>query len=70
MAAGDFVLKSLYSTCSACNNKPTKLDRVQGSHHIMVKPGCLPVSIPVHGNRDIPKGTLNQLLKATDLKGR
>ena len=47
-----------------------KLDRVQGSHHIMVKDGYLPVAVPVHSNRDLPTGTLNQLLKAAGLKGR
>ncbi|MCL2399971.1 MAG: type II toxin-antitoxin system HicA family toxin [Defluviitaleaceae bacterium] len=47
-----------------------KLDRVHGSHHIMIKEGYLPATVPVHGNKDIPKGTLNQLLKDTGLKGR
>ena len=46
------------------------LDRIHGSHHIMVKDGYLPVTVPVHGNKDIPKGTFNQLLKDTGLKGK
>jgi len=46
------------------------VDRVQGSHNIMIKDGYLPVAIPVHGNKDIPKGTLHQLLKDTGMKGR
>ena len=47
-----------------------QLDRVHGSHHIMIKDGHHPAAVPVHGNKDIPKGTLNQLLKDTKLKGR
>ncbi|MDR2076959.1 MAG: type II toxin-antitoxin system HicA family toxin [Desulfovibrio sp.] len=30
-----------------------KLDRIEGSHHIFVKEGNLPVPVPMHGNRDI-----------------
>ncbi|HRX15409.1 MAG TPA: type II toxin-antitoxin system HicA family toxin [Spirochaetota bacterium] len=44
-----------------------KLDRINGSHHIMVK-DCDTIVIPVHGKRDIPKGTLNQILKQGGLK--
>jgi predicted RNA binding protein YcfA (HicA-like mRNA interferase family) len=29
------------------------LDRTNGSHHIFVKVGCRPVSVPFHGNKDI-----------------
>lgn len=43
------------------------LDRIHGSHHILVK-GDKTVSVPVHGNRDLPKGTLNSILKTTGLK--
>ncbi len=42
-------------------------DRIKGSHHIYTKDG-VPVSIPVHGNEDIPEGTLQKLLKQTGLK--
>jgi predicted RNA binding protein YcfA (HicA-like mRNA interferase family) len=40
-----------------------KLDRINGSHHIMEKEGKI-VSVPVH-NRDLPKGTLVSILKKT-----
>lgn len=43
------------------------LDRIKGSHHILVKAG-LTVVVPVHGNSDIPKGTLNAILKQSGLK--
>jgi len=46
-----------------------KLDRIHGSHHIMIKEGQLPVTVPVHGNKDLPKGTLHQILKDTGSKG-
>jgi len=29
------------------------LDRINGSHHVFVKTGCRPVSVPFHGNKDI-----------------
>jgi predicted RNA binding protein YcfA (HicA-like mRNA interferase family) len=29
------------------------LDRINGSHHVFVKTGCRPVSVPLHGNKDI-----------------
>jgi predicted RNA binding protein YcfA (HicA-like mRNA interferase family) len=45
-----------------------KLDRVRGSHHIMVKPGIRAIPIPVHGNRELPVGILSVILKQADLK--
>ena len=44
-----------------------KVDRINGSHHILFK-GEKIVVIPVHGNRELPKGTLNSILKQADLK--
>jgi predicted RNA binding protein YcfA (HicA-like mRNA interferase family) len=29
------------------------LDRINGSHHVFVKAGCRPVSVPLHGSKDI-----------------
>jgi predicted RNA binding protein YcfA (HicA-like mRNA interferase family) len=43
-----------------------KIDRIQGSHHIMVK-GNKTECIPVHG-KDVPTGLLNVILKRTGLK--
>jgi predicted RNA binding protein YcfA (HicA-like mRNA interferase family) len=43
------------------------LDRIVGSHHIMVKDSRM-LSVPVHGNHDIPTGTLSKLLKEAGLK--
>lgn len=43
-----------------------KLDRIRGSHHIMIKDNKTEV-IPVH-NKDVPTGLLNTILKRTGLK--
>jgi predicted RNA binding protein YcfA (HicA-like mRNA interferase family) len=29
------------------------LDRIKGSHYVFTKPGCRPLSVPFHGNKDI-----------------
>jgi predicted RNA binding protein YcfA (HicA-like mRNA interferase family) len=29
------------------------LDRISGSHHVFIKSGYRPVSVPFHGNKDI-----------------
>ena len=39
------------------------LDRIAGSHHIMIKEGKRAVPVPVHGKKDIPKGLLKAILK-------
>ncbi|MDE0222443.1 MAG: type II toxin-antitoxin system HicA family toxin [Spirochaetaceae bacterium] len=44
-----------------------ELDRVRGSHHILVK-GSATVSVPVHGSRDVPKGTLHAILKEAGIR--
>jgi predicted RNA binding protein YcfA (HicA-like mRNA interferase family) len=43
------------------------LDRVSGSHHIMIK-GELSVSVPVHANKDLQPGTYNSLMKKAGYK--
>lgn len=43
-----------------------QLDRINGSHHIMIKNGKS-LSVPVH-NTDMKPGTLNKLLKDAGLK--
>jgi len=44
-----------------------KLDRISGSHHIMVKESKT-LSVPVHGSKDLGKGLLTKLMKAGGLK--
>ena len=46
------------------------LDRINGSHHIMYKPGHLPVAIPVHGNKDLGIGLLRSIERAIGVKLR
>jgi predicted RNA binding protein YcfA (HicA-like mRNA interferase family) len=44
------------------------LKRITGSHHIYAKPGVSVIlSIPVHGNRDLPTGTLKRILNDASL---
>lgn len=44
-----------------------KLDRITGSHHILLK-GNVTVIIPIHGNKDIPIGLANKILRQLGLK--
>jgi len=43
------------------------VDRIQGSHHIMLKNG-ISIPIPVHGSADLAPGTLHSILKKAGLK--
>jgi predicted RNA binding protein YcfA (HicA-like mRNA interferase family) len=43
------------------------VDRIRGSHHIMLK-GNASIPVPVHGNADIAPGTLHNILKKAGLK--
>lgn len=43
-----------------------KLDRVRGSHHVMIK-GSQTISVPVHG-KSLKPGMLHSLLKQAGLK--
>ena len=42
--------------------------RIRGSHYIMRSPEGKKVTVPVHGNRDLPPGTLAALLRETGLR--
>jgi predicted RNA binding protein YcfA (HicA-like mRNA interferase family) len=44
-----------------------RLDRVRGSHHVLKKDGksC---PVPVHGNKDLPTGTLKNIERITGVK--
>ena len=46
------------------------LDRINGSHHIMAKQGKRSVPVPVHGNKDLPKGLVNAIMRQSEIKGR
>jgi len=39
------------------------LDRISGSHHIMIKKECRSIPIPVHGSTELPKGLVMAILK-------
>lgn len=48
-------------------NNGWTLERINGSHHIMVKQNKT-LSVPVHSGRELGKGLLNKLSKAGGLK--
>lgn len=44
--------------------------RIRGSHHYLRKSGCTAlVVIPVHGNRDLPVGTLRAIIRQAGMTG-
>ena len=44
------------------------IDRINGSHYILEKVGCLALTIPVHAKKDLPPGLLHSILKRANLK--
>ena len=54
--------------CKIVERRGWILKRVTGSHHIYARKGVLAIlSIPVHGNRDLPIGTLRRIMKDAGL---
>ena len=54
--------------CKVVERNGWQLKRVTGSHHIYTKKGMKVIlSIPVHGNRDLPNGTLRSILRDAGL---
>lgn len=54
--------------CKIVERKGWELKRITGSHHIYAKKEVNTIlSIPVHGNRDLPVGTLKSILKDAGL---
>ena len=40
-----------------------EVDRISGSHHVLVKPGHQPITVPVHKGRPLKEGTARSILK-------
>jgi len=56
------------SLCKIVERYGWSLKRITGSHHIYIKEGMnVILSIPVHGSRDLPTGTLRSILKDAGL---
>jgi predicted RNA binding protein YcfA (HicA-like mRNA interferase family) len=54
--------------CKIVERNGWELKRVTGSHHIYSKEGTEAIlSIPVHSNKDLPKGTLKSIMKDAEL---
>ena len=43
------------------------LDHIQGSHHVLRRSDGKKCTIPIHGSKDIPKGTLLGILTDLDI---
>jgi predicted RNA binding protein YcfA (HicA-like mRNA interferase family) len=43
------------------------LERIEGSHHILQGPEGRIVSVPVHGNKTLPIGTIKGIIDQTGL---
>jgi predicted RNA binding protein YcfA (HicA-like mRNA interferase family) len=40
------------------------LDRIEGSHHMMIKPSHpFTIPVPIHGSSTLPKGTLASIIR-------
>ncbi|MGC3971704.1 MAG: type II toxin-antitoxin system HicA family toxin [Pirellulales bacterium] len=54
--------------CKVLERRGWELRRISGSHHIYAQPhdGRI-VVVPVHGNRDLKRGLLGQLMKLTGI---
>lgn len=54
--------------CRVLRDRGWTFDRTTASHHIYVRPGSpLAISVPVHGNRDIPTGTQRTIMRQAGL---
>ncbi|HZT82153.1 MAG TPA: type II toxin-antitoxin system HicA family toxin [Gemmataceae bacterium] len=54
--------------CKALERNGWVLKRIsKSSHHIYVKPGHPPLSVPVHGNKDLKKGLQHHLMEVAGL---
>ena len=53
--------------CKILASRGWKLKRINGSHHIFSHPTNPNIlTVPVHGNRDLKRGTLSEALPQTD----
>jgi len=54
--------------CKILESQGWTRNRISGSHHVYERPGSpLPVSVPVHGNRDLPPGTQKGIMRDAGL---
>jgi len=44
------------------------VDRITGSHHIMVKARKRSIPVPVHGKKDLPKGLVAAIIKQAEIE--
>ena len=46
------------------------LDRISGSHHVMIKEGCRSIPVPVHGSKDLPQGLVSAVMRQAGIRRR
>jgi predicted RNA binding protein YcfA (HicA-like mRNA interferase family) len=44
------------------------LDRIKGSHHVMIKDGKRSIPVPVHGSKDLPKALVKAILAQAEIE--
>lgn len=44
------------------------IDRVSGSHHIMIKNSKRAIPVPVHGKKDLPRGLVAAIFRQAGIK--
>ncbi|NEO40373.1 MAG: type II toxin-antitoxin system HicA family toxin [Moorea sp. SIOASIH] len=55
--------------CKIIDKKGWVLRKITGSHYIYEKPGAQKIiSVPVHKNQDLKRGTLKALMKIAELE--
>ena len=54
--------------CKVLEKHGWRLERVHGAHHIYARPDNPAIlTVPVHGNRDLKRGTLRQVMRDAGL---
>jgi predicted RNA binding protein YcfA (HicA-like mRNA interferase family) len=54
--------------CKALERAGWLLKKIDGSHHVYERPNVpVNISVPVHGNRDLPTGTQRAIMRDADL---
>ncbi|HJZ92314.1 MAG TPA: type II toxin-antitoxin system HicA family toxin [Gemmataceae bacterium] len=53
--------------CRVLESRGWVLDRIKGSHHIDRLAGHSPISVPVHGNKNLKPGTQRSIMRAAGL---
>jgi predicted RNA binding protein YcfA (HicA-like mRNA interferase family) len=54
--------------CKVLEARGLSLAGIEGSHHVHVRPGSrVKISVPVHGNRDLKRGSQRSIMRQAGL---